>query len=78
MVGSLTKLFACPGLRLGYVLADPELVEPCRRRQPAWSVNGPAVAALPELLDAADLPAWSTAVGTLRSTAGRRTGLRTA
>ncbi len=67
VVGSLTKLFACPGLRIGYVLAEPEVVEQCRRRQPAWSVSGPAVAALPELLDAADLPAWSTAVGTLRS-----------
>jgi histidinol-phosphate/aromatic aminotransferase/cobyric acid decarboxylase-like protein len=66
VVGSLTKLFACPGLRLGYVLADPDVVEACRGRQPAWSVNGPAVAALPELLESADLATWSTAVGRLR------------
>jgi histidinol-phosphate/aromatic aminotransferase/cobyric acid decarboxylase-like protein len=66
VVGSLTKLFACPGLRLGYVLGDPGLVAECRGRQPAWSVNGPALAVLPELLETADLATWSAAVGTLR------------
>jgi len=66
VVGSLTKLFACPGLRLGYLLADPGVVEACRARQPAWSVNGPAVAAFPELLESADLATWSRAVGALR------------
>jgi len=66
VVGSLTKLLACPGLRLGYVLADAGLVERCRRRQPAWSVNGPAAAALPELLAEADLPRWARAVAALR------------
>ena len=66
VVGSLTKLFACPGLRLGYVLGDPVTIEECRRRQPAWSVSGPAVATLPELLETVDLAAWSTAVATLR------------
>jgi histidinol-phosphate/aromatic aminotransferase/cobyric acid decarboxylase-like protein len=65
-VGSLTKLLACPGLRLGYVLADPDLVDRCRRRQPTWSVNSLALAVLPELLDAVDLSAWSTSVSTLR------------
>ena len=67
VVGSLTKLLACPGLRLGYVLGDPELVEACRRRQPGWSVNGLASAALPELLDAVDLPGWSRQVTGLRA-----------
>jgi histidinol-phosphate/aromatic aminotransferase/cobyric acid decarboxylase-like protein len=66
VVGSLTKLFACPGLRLGYVLGDPGVVAECRGRQPAWSVNGPALAVLPELLETADLATWSAAVGTLR------------
>jgi histidinol-phosphate/aromatic aminotransferase/cobyric acid decarboxylase-like protein len=66
VVGSLTKLFACPGLRLGYVLGDPGLIAGCRSRQPTWSVNGLAAAALPELLESADLSAWSTAVATLR------------
>ena len=66
VVGSLTKLLACPGLRLGYLLADPALVARCRARQPAWSVNGLAASALPDLLAAVDLPRWSDAVATLR------------
>jgi histidinol-phosphate/aromatic aminotransferase/cobyric acid decarboxylase-like protein len=67
VVGSLTKLLACPGLRLGYVVGDPALVEACRRRQSAWSVNSLAVAALPDLLDTVDLPAWSAEVAVLRA-----------
>ncbi len=66
VVGSLTKLLACPGLRLGYVLADPTLVARCRARQPAWSVGGLAAAALPELLEAADLPGWCAGLARLR------------
>jgi len=66
VVGSLTKLLACPGLRLGYVLGDPDLIGRCRARQPAWSVGGIAVAALPDLLARVDLPAWCTGVAELR------------
>ncbi len=66
VVGSLTKLLACPGLRIGYVLADPDLVARCRARQPAWSVGGLAAAALPDLLPAVDLPGWSAALAGLR------------
>lgn len=67
VVGSLTKVLACPGLRAGYLLADPELVERCRARQPAWSVGGLVAAALPELLDAVDLPAWRDGIAGLRA-----------
>ena len=66
VVGSLTKLFACPGLRLGYVLADPELLARLRAAQPAWSVNGLAAAALAELLETADLPGWAAGIARLR------------
>lgn len=68
VVGSLTKLFACPGLRLGYILA-PDVPTTARlsARQPAWSVNGLAVAVLPDLLEVADLPAWSSALATWRA-----------
>jgi len=66
VVGSLTKLLACPGLRLGYVLAEADLVARCRARQPAWSVGGLAAAALPELLAVADLPGWCAGVARLR------------
>ncbi|MGC2174858.1 MAG: aminotransferase class I/II-fold pyridoxal phosphate-dependent enzyme [Acidimicrobiales bacterium] len=55
VVGSLTKVLACPGLRVGYVLAEPSIIETCRRQQPEWSLNGLAAAALPGLLDALDL-----------------------
>lgn len=68
VVGSLTKLFACPGLWAGYVLApDADRAEGVRRRRPAWSVNGIACALVPELVAAADLAAWAARVGELRA-----------
>jgi len=68
VVGSLTKVFACPGLRLGYVLApDAGLAERLRRRQPRWAVNGIAAALVPELLERTDLPAWSRGIAVLRT-----------
>lgn len=67
VVGSLTKLLACPGLRIGYLLADEELVERCRRRQPGWSVNGLVCAALPDLLQPVDLPRWADDIRRLRA-----------
>ena len=77
VVGSLTKLFACPGLRIGYVVVpDPVAAERLRRRQPMWSVSGLACALVPELLHDTDLAAWATATGTLR--AELSTVLRTA
>lgn len=66
VVGSLTKLLACPGLRIGYVLADPSFIAACREHQPMWSLNGLACEALPDLLDALDLVATSTGVAALR------------
>ncbi|MBV9934610.1 MAG: aminotransferase class I/II-fold pyridoxal phosphate-dependent enzyme [Actinobacteria bacterium] len=64
VVGSLTKLFACPGLRLGYILADD--IEPFARRQPHWSVGGVAAAAIPDFLATADLAAWAARIAALR------------
>ena len=64
VVGSLTKVLACPGLRVGYVLGDPSFVR--RLRQPEWSVNGLAASALPDLLETVELPAWAAAISTLR------------
>lgn len=63
-VGSLTKLFACPGLRLGFVLADD--VERLTRRQPQWSVGALAIAVLPDLLAVVDLPEWQRAIADAR------------
>jgi histidinol-phosphate/aromatic aminotransferase/cobyric acid decarboxylase-like protein len=68
VVGSLTKVFACPGLRLGYVVAeDPALVAAVGGRQPHWAVNGLAAALLPGLLAGADLPGWRDRIAGLRS-----------
>jgi adenosylcobyric acid synthase len=36
---SLTKVFAIPGLRLGFAMATPALVEAWQRQIPPWSVN---------------------------------------
>jgi histidinol-phosphate/aromatic aminotransferase/cobyric acid decarboxylase-like protein len=67
VLGSLTKLLGCPGLRVGYVLGpDAVLAQRIRARQPQWSVNGLAVAALPALLDTVDLPGWAEATASLR------------
>ena len=67
VLGSLTKLLACPGLRLGYVICpDRHGAALVRRLRPQWSVNGPAVAALADLLLPVDLPKWAAAVAELR------------
>jgi histidinol-phosphate/aromatic aminotransferase/cobyric acid decarboxylase-like protein len=71
-IGSLTKVFACPGLRVGYVHADPAVIARLAERQPRWALNGLAAALVPELLDRADLPAWAAA------TARRRAALEAA
>lgn len=64
VVGSLTKVFACPGLRIGYVIADE--VDRFAHRQPHWSINSLAVALVPELLAAADLNAWADEIADRR------------
>lgn len=46
VVRSLTKTWALAGLRVGYLLAEPSVVERLREAQPLWSVSTPALAAL--------------------------------
>ncbi|MFI1012132.1 Rv2231c family pyridoxal phosphate-dependent protein CobC [Streptomyces sp. NPDC020965] len=59
---SLTKTWGLAGLRIGYVLAEPETVAALERAQPLWPVSSPALtaaeacmtpAALAEAADAA-------------------------
>ncbi|RMH61341.1 MAG: hypothetical protein D6678_03725 [Zetaproteobacteria bacterium] len=49
-IGSLTKLFCVPGLRLGYAVAEPGLIEILRRQLPPWGAPTPALHLLPRLL----------------------------
>lgn len=46
VVRSLTKSWALAGLRIGYLLAEPPLVELLRNAQPLWSVGTPGLVAL--------------------------------
>ena len=45
VVRSLTKTWGLAGLRVGYLLAAPELVARLREAQPLWAVSTPALAA---------------------------------
>jgi len=56
VVGSLTKLFACPGLRFGYVIAEPDMIRELEARQPLWAVGALELALLPNCWPA---PTWS-------------------
>ncbi len=67
VIGSLTKVFACPGLRVGYVHAGPAIIARLAGRQPRWALNGLAATLVPELLARADLPAWAAATARRRA-----------
>lgn len=54
LLRSLTKLYALPGLRLGYLLGAPETVARLAARQLPWSVNALALALVAPLLADAD------------------------
>ena len=46
VVRSLSKTWGLAGLRLGYVVGDPALIERLAAAQPAWPLSAPAAAAL--------------------------------
>jgi histidinol-phosphate/aromatic aminotransferase/cobyric acid decarboxylase-like protein len=71
VVGSLTKLFACPGLRIGYVVApDERFACEVAQRRPEWSVNSLACAVVPDLVEQAEPAVWARAVAVLRDELG--------
>ncbi|WP_261128898.1 threonine-phosphate decarboxylase CobD [Bacillus sp. Marseille-Q3570] len=45
IIRSMTKMYAVPGLRLGYMVAHPEIIRRVGRFQTHWSVNSLALAA---------------------------------
>ena len=76
-VGSLTKLWACPGVRIGYVIApDTAAAGRVRHAQPRWSVNALALAVVAELLPRTDLATTAARIAEHRATfAGAVTAL---
>ena len=48
---SLTKFYSLPGLRLGYAIANPEILERWRQWQDPWSVNTLAALAAEAVLE---------------------------
>jgi histidinol-phosphate/aromatic aminotransferase/cobyric acid decarboxylase-like protein len=68
VVGSLTKAFACPGLRMGYVIAsDDQGADAVRALRPRWSVGGLESAVLPDLVELADPVGWRDGIAELRT-----------
>lgn len=48
---TFTKMFAMPGLRIGYLVANEDIISKLRQRQPPWSVNSIAQLAAEAALD---------------------------
>jgi threonine-phosphate decarboxylase len=46
VLASLSKIFKIPGLRIGFVIADPKILKSIRQRLLPWSVNSLAQAAV--------------------------------
>lgn len=66
-VGSLTKLWACPGLRVGYAIAPTiSQANAFRARQPRWAVNGFAAGLVERLVPDTDLPTTATMIANRR------------
>lgn len=58
---SLTKSFAIPGLRLGYIVANREIIQRLQSLKLPWSVNALALTAGNFILDHCPAPHWSLA-----------------
>jgi threonine-phosphate decarboxylase len=71
VVRSLTKFYGCPGLRVGYAVAHPEVASAIAQHLPAWPVTQLAINAL-----AAAVTDVEYTEATLRENAERREGLR--
>ncbi|MFC5898239.1 Rv2231c family pyridoxal phosphate-dependent protein CobC [Streptomyces zhihengii] len=73
---SLTKTWGLAGLRIGYVLAEPETIAALERAQPLWPVSTPALVAAEACMEADALAeAESAAVRTAAERAHLLAGL---
>ncbi|WP_370324739.1 bifunctional adenosylcobinamide kinase/adenosylcobinamide-phosphate guanylyltransferase [Euzebya sp.] len=74
VVRSVTKMWSVPGVRAGYLVADPAIAARIRRRQQPWPLSAHALAALTA---AADGEAWrlEAAEGVARRRAAMTTRL---
>lgn len=57
VIRSMTKMYAIAGLRLGYMVASPPVIDKVKRFQPHWSVNALALLAGEESILAKDYAA---------------------
>ncbi|WP_237554923.1 MULTISPECIES: Rv2231c family pyridoxal phosphate-dependent protein CobC [unclassified Streptomyces] len=62
---SLTKTWGLAGLRIGYVLGEPEVITLLARAQPLWAVSTPALAAARACMEPAALAEAERAAGTV-------------
>lgn len=67
VIGSLTKLLATPGLRVGWIVApEVSIADDLRARRPEWSVGALALDVADELLETMDLRSVSGRVAAAR------------
>src|SRR5580698_10379833 len=70
VIRSLTKTWALAGLRVGYLLAAPDVVRLLAAAQPPWPVSSPALAACVATASAAaarEVEAWSRGLAVQRA-----------
>jgi cobyric acid synthase CobQ/L-threonine-O-3-phosphate decarboxylase len=61
LLGSFTKFFAIPGLRLGFAIGEQGMIEKIRKMIPTWSVNGLAQAVGEKALEDKTYAEWTRA-----------------
>jgi histidinol-phosphate/aromatic aminotransferase/cobyric acid decarboxylase-like protein len=67
-IGSLTKTFACPGLRMGFVITpDRDTAASLEAIRPRWSLSALGCAVIPELVATAELSQWARSIAAVRA-----------
>jgi histidinol-phosphate/aromatic aminotransferase/cobyric acid decarboxylase-like protein len=67
VIGSFTKLWACPGLRMGYViLPEEDIAKKLLNLRPLWSLGSLACYVIPRMLERTDIDYISAQINLLR------------